>query len=102
MSSKDGISPEDDLADSLKDFIDQSTASMAYKNLQDRLRGRKVANRNPVFGNIASCQKANFIAREDGIPGNLTIFAFPRSEFKNIFKEKSTSLSKQKIVILKN
>eukprot|EP00957_Ditylum_brightwellii_P183673 13990067-Ditylum_brightwellii.AAC.1 len=79
MSSKDGISPEEDLVDSLKDFMDQSTVAMAYEHLQERLRGRKVANRNPVFGNIASRQKAHFISREDGIPGKLTIFAFPQS-----------------------
>eukprot|EP00957_Ditylum_brightwellii_P179220 13653552-Ditylum_brightwellii.AAC.1 len=69
---------------------------MAYEHLQDRLQGRKVAKRNPVFGNIASCQKAHFISREEGVPGNLT------TEFKNISKEKSTSLSKQKIFIPKN
>eukprot|EP00957_Ditylum_brightwellii_P167065 12718294-Ditylum_brightwellii.AAC.1 len=47
MSSKDGISPEEDLVDSLKDFMDQGTVAMAYKHLQERLRGRMVANRNP-------------------------------------------------------
>eukprot|EP00957_Ditylum_brightwellii_P109096 8322595-Ditylum_brightwellii.AAC.1 len=41
MSLKDGINPEDELVDSLKDFMDQSTVAMSYEHLQDRLRGRK-------------------------------------------------------------
>jgi len=60
----------------------------------------------------------DFISREEGVPGNLTIFAFPRSsnfysseelgcthmqtEFKNIPEKKSTSLAKQKIFIPEN
>eukprot|EP00957_Ditylum_brightwellii_P144062 10976947-Ditylum_brightwellii.AAC.1 len=72
MLLKDSISLEDDLAESLKDFMNQNTSAMTYKHLQDILQGRKVANRNPVFGNIFYCQKTHFISREEGVPGNLT------------------------------
>eukprot|EP00957_Ditylum_brightwellii_P179914 13705101-Ditylum_brightwellii.AAC.1 len=77
MSSIDGIRPTDDFVDPTKDFLNQTTLVMAYEHLQDRLRGRRVANRNPVFGNIFSLQKAHFISREEGVPGYLSVFAFP-------------------------
>eukprot|EP00957_Ditylum_brightwellii_P206427 15348376-Ditylum_brightwellii.AAC.1 len=79
MSSLDGINQADDFVDMMKDFLEQTTSVMAYKHLQDRLRGRRVVNRNPVFGNVFSLQKAHFISREEGVPGYLTVFASPQS-----------------------
>jgi len=35
----------------------QNMTTMAYKHLQDRLLDRKVANRNPVFGNFFLVRK---------------------------------------------
>jgi len=118
MTSIDRIRPTDDFMESMKDFMDQTTSAMAYEHLQGRLRGRKVTNRNPVFGNIFSCQKAHFISREEGVPGCLAVFAFPQSsnfyssgelgcihmqsEFNNISEEKSTFLSKHKIFTPEN
>eukprot|EP00957_Ditylum_brightwellii_P088022 6704931-Ditylum_brightwellii.AAC.1 len=59
----------------MADFLDQRTSAYAYKHLQYRLRDRKVANRNPVFGNVQSIHQGHLIWREDSIPENLTIHA---------------------------
>eukprot|EP00957_Ditylum_brightwellii_P002497 191307-Ditylum_brightwellii.AAC.1 len=79
MSSIDGVDPLDDLTKTMTDFLEQRMFSYAYENLQDRFRDRKAANRNPFFSNVQSIHQWHLIWKEDEVPGNLTIFAFPRS-----------------------
>lgn len=79
LSSTDGLSPTLDIAQSMKDFLDNPTSAEAYEYLQERLRDRRVANRNPVIGNIYACYSLFFLSKVDEVPGNFTVFAFPRA-----------------------
>eukprot|EP00957_Ditylum_brightwellii_P072897 5539958-Ditylum_brightwellii.AAC.1 len=50
----DGVDLVEDLAETMINFLEQKTSAYAYGHLQDKLRDRKVVNRNLVFGNVQS------------------------------------------------
>lgn len=77
-SSKDGVEAESEPSEALMKLTNQPSAAEAFKHNQDRLDDRK-CKAAPAPGVVTAIYHGHFLSREQGLPGNLTIFCFPSS-----------------------
>ena len=79
LGSKDGVNPVAELSPDVKEFFDQDTTTEAYQLLRDRLQDRKVGSSLPTMVTKATAHYGKFVSSIARIPGNVTIFGFPKT-----------------------